>query len=136
MLGIPYVYSFLAEAFGKVDRTEEALAILAQVPAAEDWTGEHVWDAELHRLKSEVMLVAGGHENEIEACFHQAIEISRHRQARSYELRATVSLCRLWQKQGKTEEARQMVQEIYDWFTEGFDTKDLQEAKALLEELS
>ncbi len=78
----------------------------------------------------------GGDEAEVEACFHRAIEVARRQQAKSWELRATVSLCRLWQKQGKTEEARKILQEIYDWFTEGFDTKDLKEAKALLEELS
>jgi hypothetical protein len=73
---------------------------------------------------------------EAEACFLKAIEVARRQQAKSWELRATVSLARLWQSQGKKEEARQMLAEIYGWFTEGFDTKDLQEAKALLEELS
>jgi predicted ATPase len=71
-----------------------------------------------------------------EACFHKAIEIAQRQQAKSLELRATVSLARLWQQQGKTAEAHKLLSEIYDWFTEGFDTKDLQEAKALLEELS
>jgi predicted ATPase len=70
------------------------------------------------------------------ACFHKAIEIARQQQAKSLELRAVMSLSRLWQQQGKKEKARQMLAEIYGWFTEGFDTKDLQEAKTLLEELS
>ena len=69
-------------------------------------------------------------------CFHKAIEIARRQQAKSLELRATVSLARLWQQQGKHHEARNTLSEIYNWFAEGFDTKDLQEAKALLEELS
>src|SRR5713226_8664271 len=69
-------------------------------------------------------------------CFHKAIEIARRQQAKSLELRAVMSLSRLWQRQGKKDEARQLLAEIYGWFTEGFDTKDLQEAKALLEELS
>jgi adenylate cyclase len=73
---------------------------------------------------------------EAEACFHKAIEIARRQQAKSLELRAVMSLARLWQQQGKNEEARQMLAEIYGWFTEGFDTADLKEAKALLEELS
>jgi predicted ATPase len=73
---------------------------------------------------------------EAEACFLKAIEIARKQQAKSLELRAVMSLSRLWQQQGKKEEARQMLAEIYNWFTEGFDTVDLQEAKALLEELS
>jgi predicted ATPase len=73
---------------------------------------------------------------EAEACFHKAIEIARKQQAKSWELRASTSLARLWQQQGKKEQARQLLAEIYGWFTEGFDTKDLQEAKALLEELA
>ena len=73
---------------------------------------------------------------EAEACFQKAIEIARQQQAKSLELRAATSLARLWQQQGKQREAHQMLAEIYDWFTEGFDTKDLQEAKALLEELA
>ena len=72
---------------------------------------------------------------EAEACFHKAIEIARKQQAKSLELRAVMSLSRLWQQQGKKDEARQMLAKVYNWFTEGFDTKDLQEAKALLEEL-
>jgi len=74
-------------------------------------------------------------ESEAEECFWKAIEIARKQQAKSLELRAVMSLSRLWQSQGKKEEARQMLAEIYNWFTEGFDTKDLQEAKVLLEEL-
>jgi predicted ATPase len=74
-------------------------------------------------------------EDEAEVCFLKAIEIARKQQAKSLELRAVMSLSRLWQQQGKKAEARQMLAEIYSWFTEGFDTKDLQEAKALLEEL-
>ncbi|HEV8713013.1 MAG TPA: hypothetical protein VGX03_09315, partial [Candidatus Binatia bacterium] len=73
---------------------------------------------------------------EAEAYFHKAIKIARQQQAKSLELRATVSLARLWQQQGKQKEAHEVLAEIYGWFTEGFDTKDLQEAKALLEELS
>jgi predicted ATPase len=75
-------------------------------------------------------------QGEAEVCFLKAIEIARKQQAKSWELRATVSLTRLWQQQGKQDAARNALSEIYNWFTEGFDTKDLQEAKALLEELS
>src|SRR5262249_15123049 len=75
-------------------------------------------------------------EAEAEACFHKAIEVARRQQAKSWELRATVSLARLWQNQGKRKEAHKLLAEVYGWFTEGFDTKDLQEARALLEELS
>ncbi|MFQ6115002.1 MAG: hypothetical protein ACE5NG_13130 [bacterium] len=76
-----------------------------------------------------------GEEAEAEASFKKAIEVARRQNAKSWELRATMSLCRLWQNQGKRGEARQILGEIYGWFTEGFDTKDLQEAKALLDEL-
>ena len=71
-----------------------------------------------------------------ESCFQQAIEVARRQQARSWELRATTSLARLWRKQGRVDEARQMLAEIYDWFSEGFDSADLIEARTLLEELS
>ena len=74
-------------------------------------------------------------EGKAEACFHQALAISRHQQAKSLQLRAAMSLARLWQRQGKRDAARQVLAEVYGWFTEGFDTADLQEAKALLEEL-
>jgi predicted ATPase len=77
-----------------------------------------------------------GHEAEAEARLHKAIEVARRQSAKSWELRATVSLCRLWQGQGRTDEARHALAEIHGWFTEGFDTPDLKEAKALLEELS
>ena len=75
-------------------------------------------------------------QGEAEACFLKAIEIAQKQQAKSLELRATTNLARLWQRQGKQQEAHQMLSEVYHWFTEGFDTKDLQEAKALLEQLS
>jgi len=75
-------------------------------------------------------------QQEAEACFHKAIEVARRQQAKSLELRAVMSLARLWQQQGKKKQARKMLAEIYGWFTEGFDTADLQEAKALLDELS
>jgi predicted ATPase len=117
---------------------------------------ERYHEAELLRLKGELLLqqgvgssstrsapmeasvavVGGTHtlslRTEVEAYFHQAISIARHQQAKSLELRAVMSLSRLWQQQGKREEARQMLAGVYDWFTEGFDTPDLQEAKALL----
>jgi predicted ATPase len=82
------------------------------------------------------LLLAQGDGEEAKASFHKAIEVARRQQAMSWELRATVSLCRLWQQQGKRQEARHRLTKIYDWFTEGFDTPDLQEAKALLEELA
>jgi len=91
----------------------------------------------LYRLKGEVLLArAAEHHGEAETCFRQALDVARRQQAKSLELRAAISLSRLWQRQGKRDEARQLLTEIYDWFTEGFDTADLQEAKALLADLS
>ena len=106
-------------------------------------TGERYYEAELYRLKGELTLaqsrvqgLASSVQKEAEECFQKAIEVARKQQAKSLELRAVMSLSRLWQQQGKKSEARQMLAEIYGWFTEGFDTKDLQEAKVLLEKLA
>jgi predicted ATPase len=93
-------------------------------------------EAEIYRLKGELLRILGKPEDEVEGHFRQAIEISRRRSAKSWELRATMSLSRLWQSQGKREEARKALEEVYSWFTEGFTTPDLIEAKALLEGLS
>jgi predicted ATPase len=91
----------------------------------------------LHRLKGELLLgQSSPDEHQAEARFHQALNIAHRQQAKSLELRAAMSLSRLWQRQGKPAEARQLLAEVYGWFTEGFDTADLQEAKAMLEELS
>ena len=127
--------------YGKAGQAEEGLAALAEALTVVDKSGERFYEAELYRLKGTLTLqsqVQGpkSQVEEAEACFHRAIEIARRQQAKSLELRAAMSLARLWQQQGKKEEARQMLAEIYGWFTEGFDTKDLQEAKALLEELA
>jgi predicted ATPase len=104
-----------------------------------DRTDEHFYEAELYRIKGELTLQSNllrSKVEEAEACFLKAINITQKQQAKSLELRATMSLARLWQSQGKTTEAHQMLSEVYNWFTEGFDTKDLQEAKALLAELA
>jgi predicted ATPase len=138
----PYYLALLAEAYGKGEQLEEGLTVLAEALAAVDKTGERVYEAELYRLKGELTLQAKVQslkskvEEEAEECFWKAIEVARTQQAKSLELRAVMSLARLWQQQGKKAEAQQMLAEIYGWFTEGFDTKDLQEAKVLLEELA
>jgi len=125
----------LAEAQAKAGQPEEGLANLAEALALVEETDERHWEAEIHRLKGELLLMQGD-DAEAEASFHRAIEVARRQSARSWELRATTSLARLWQEQGRTDEARQMLAEVYGWFTEGFDTPDLKEAQALLEELS
>jgi predicted ATPase len=96
-----------------------------------------VWEPELYRLKGELLLQqSSDNQAEAETCFHHALDIARNQQAKSWELRAATSLARLWQQQGKREEARQVLAAVYDWFTEGFDTADLQDAKSLLDELA
>ena len=99
--------------------------------------GQRLHEAELYRLKGELLLKQSvSDEQQAETCFRQALEVARRQQAKSWELRAAMSLSRLWQQQGKCTEARELLAPVYDWFTEGFDTADLREAKALLEELS
>ena len=133
----PYFLALLTEAYGKVGQPEEGLKVLVEALAIVDNTGERNWEAELHRCKGELLLMQQGQKvGEAEECFQQALNIARRQQAKSFELRAAMSLSRLWQQQGKQEEALQMLADIYGWFTEGFDTVDLQEAKALLEELA
>jgi predicted ATPase len=111
--------------------------VLTEALAYTHTTGERFYEAELHRLKGELLLALSS-ENHLaaEACFQQALEVARRQQAKSLELRVAMSLSRLWQCQGKRAEARQLLAEIYGWFTEGFDTADLLEAKALLEALT
>ena len=126
---------FLAEAQAQAGHVDQGLATLSQALTFVRDTNECQVEAELHRLRGELLL-AHGDQAKAEASFHRAIDIARRQRAKSWELRATTSLCRLWQQQGKREEARQRLAGIYDWFTEGFDTPDLKEARALLEELS
>ncbi len=161
----PYWLSLLVEAHGKVGQPEQGLNVLAEALALVGKNGERCYEAELYRLKGELTLQSRQVKNksetslgqvegkskltnpqsltpspqaeaEAEACFHKAIEIARRQSAKSWELRATTSLARLWQQQGKKKQTHQMLSEIYGWFSEGFDTGDLQEAKALLEELT
>ena len=138
----PSWLALLAEAWGKVGQPEEGLDTLAEAVAVVDKNGERDYEAELYRLKGQLTLQSqvpsprSKVEEEAEACFRQAIDIARRQQAKSPELRAVMSLARLWRQQGKKEDAHQMLAEIYGWFTEGFGTKDLQDAKALLDKLS
>lgn len=136
----------LATLYAKGGRIEEGLQVLAETLDIVEKTGERVEEAELYRLKGELLLAREGKNvragfkpaptEEAEGCFLQAIEIARQQQAKSLELRAAMSLAQLWQRQGKQQEAYEMLSAIYGWFTEGFGTKDLQEAKALLHALA
>jgi len=137
-LGLTQLLGLLAEAFGKGGQAAEGLDVLSKALIAVDENSEHHYEAELYRLKGELHLQeAKGQKLEIvEGCFLRAIDIARSQQAKTLELRAVMSLSRLWQQWGKSKEARQMLAEIYGWFTEGFDTQDLQEAKSLLRALT
>jgi predicted ATPase len=127
--------SLLADTYRKAKKISEGLATVEEALAMVNEKGFRLLEPELYRLKG--MLLLGGEANsEAEVCFQRAIEVARRLKAKTWELRATLSLCRLWQKQGQRERARKMLGEIYAWFTEGFETRDLKEAKALLEALS
>ena len=147
----PYYLALLAEAYAKDDQVEEGLRAVAEGLAFVERTEERFSEAELYRLKGELILqkfkacpepsrrIQGSGfngEEEAEECFQQAIDIAQKQQAKSWELRAATSLARLWQGQGKRAEARNLLAPVYDWFTEGFDTADLKDAKALLEDLA
>jgi predicted ATPase len=136
-LVLPYFLARLAEACGKEERIEAGLHLLDEALTLVDKHGECWWEAELHRLKGVFMLQhAVPDAKRAEACFQQALGVARHQQARSLELRAATSLARLWQQQGQRAKAHELFAPIFGWFTEGFDTADLHEAKGLLDELS
>jgi predicted ATPase/DNA-binding XRE family transcriptional regulator len=128
--------SLLVEAHLRMGQVAEGLAVLERALAKVEETGERYMEPEYHRLKGELLLRRGTDESEAERQFLKAIDTAHRQSAKSLELRATVSLCRLWQAQGKIEEARQRLAEIYSWFTEGFDTPDLKEARAFLDALA
>jgi predicted ATPase len=161
-LSQPYHLALLAEAYGRGGQIEAGLCALEEALVAADQHAEHFYEAELQRLKGELLLrksVAAGFtpaptelqrgrdagigaagqsslQIEAQACFQTALDIARRQQAKSCELRAAMSLARLWQRQGKRTEAPELLAPVYGWFTEGFDTADLREAKTLLEGLS
>ena len=133
----PLFLALLAEAYGVLGQIEEGLHVLAEALAAVEHTGGRFYEAELNRLKGELLLrQAPPDEDQAETCFRQALDVAHFQQAKALELRAAMSLSRLWRQQGKRAEAHELLAPIYDWFTEGFDTADLQEARTLLAELS
>jgi len=133
----PYILTLLAAAHGHMGQDDEGLHRLATALAVVEKTGERLWEAELHRLKGELLLrLSADNSTEAETCFHQALDMARHQGAKAWELRAAMSLARLWQQQGQRDAACDLLKPIYGWFTEGFDTADLQEAKVLLDALA
>ena len=124
------------EALGRAGQVEEGLRLLAEALAAFEASGRGDMLAEAYRLQGALLLRQSAPDpTQAETCFQQALAIARRQQAKSWELRATMSLARLWQQQGKRTAAYELLAPIYGWFTEGFDTADLREAKALLEAL-
>jgi predicted ATPase len=131
-----YHLAWLAGAYGHLGQPESGLRVLTEALAAVEASGERFAEAELFRLKGELLLAQSAeHHAAAATCFQQALAVARRQQAKSWELRAAMSLSRVWQQQGKRAEARALLAPIYGWFTEGFETADLQEAKALLAEL-
>jgi predicted ATPase len=132
----PYCLGLLAEAYGAGGHPDAGLTALAEALAVLDTTELRSYAAELYRLKGALLQQqAVPDASQAETCFHQALDIARQQQAKSFELRAATSLARLWQSQGKRQEAYDLLAPVYHWFTEGFDTADLQEAKTLLDQL-
>ncbi|MBE3561969.1 MAG: 6-hydroxy-D-nicotine oxidase, partial [Ktedonobacteraceae bacterium] len=134
-LRLPYYLSLLAHICGKAGYAGEGLAFIDEAFSEARAHQERWWDAELHRLRGELLLVQGVDADDIEAALLRAIEIAQTQQARSLELRATISLARLWSAHHRSEEARLRLSTLYGWFTEGFETPDLQEARRLLAQL-
>jgi len=133
--GAPAILSYLAAALQKVGRHGEALGALELGVAQAEGMGQHYYDAELYRIKAEILLDSDGDAEGAEAFFGESLDIARRQEAKTFELRSAISLARLWQRQGKRDAARALLSPVYAWFTEGFDTRDLISAKALLEEL-
>jgi predicted ATPase len=136
-LNVSYFCTLLADVSAHLGHTEDSLQALAEAHTLAEQHEEHWWEAEIYRLRGVVLLRQTiPQQEEAEACFQQALTVAHSQQAKSLELRAAISLARLWQHQGKRAEAYELLAPIYSWFTEGFDTADLQEAKTLLETLT
>jgi predicted ATPase len=134
-----YLY-LLAEIYGKAGQPEAGLRALTEALTTMETAGDQHCKAEVYRLQGELLqCVEGGMQHAAltpETCFHQALDVARRQQVKSFELRAATSLARLWQQQGKRQEAYDLLAPVYEWFTEGFDTADLKDAKSLLDELA
>jgi class 3 adenylate cyclase/predicted ATPase len=135
--GYSYHLSLLTEAYIQVEKPEEGLTVLQEALSFVEKTGERVHEADLYRLKGQLLLQQSmDNHTEAASCFHQAIAIAQSQSAKSWELRAATSLAKLWQSHDKRKEAYDLLAPVYGWFTEGFDTADLQDAKALLDALA
>ena len=136
-LQVTHWLALLAEAYGKRGQIEEGLAALAEALTLVEKNGERYYEAEIHRLKGELLLQQSSDtDTDAGVCFNKAITIAQNQNAKSWELRAATSLAKLWQRQGEVAEARDLLAPVYQWFQEGHDTADLKDAKALLDELA
>jgi predicted ATPase len=136
-LHLPHFLAALSEAARAHGQPAEGLEVLAEAMAIVESTGERYFEAELHRLQGELLLERSpGDHGPAESAFQKALSVAHAQQAKSLELRAAMSLAQLWQAQGKADQARDLLAPVYGWFTEGFDTADLKDAKALLDDLT
>jgi len=132
----PLHLSYLARAHAELGQFDDAWRCLGEAMTAVETTGEKLWEAEVYRTAGDIALSPEPDAAKAEGYFERALTVARQQQAKSWELRAAMSLGRLWRDQGKSQQARELLAPVYGWFTEGFDTRDLQEAKALLDTLA
>jgi predicted ATPase len=131
-----YYLALLADICRQSGRPEAGQRAIAEAFAFAEESGERWWEAELHRLSGELLLLQSGKRRaQAEACFHRALQIARQQSAKAFELRAATSLARLWADGGERHKAKDLLAPVYGWFTEGFDTQDLKDAGALLDQL-
>jgi len=131
----PHYYSLFAILQARAGKRPDSLSAIGKAKELVSETGEHFWHADVVRIEGEIGLILGASAKEAEEKFVEALKVSRKQRAKSFELRAATSIARLWRDQGKRPEAHDLLAPIYGWFTEGFDTLDLKEAKSLLEQL-
>ena len=135
-LFVPLYLSHLTRAYAELERVDDAWRCISEAITAVETTKERWWEPEVHRMAGEIALMLPQRDAvKAQDYFERALAIARQQQAKSWELRAATSLARLWRDQGKPQQARDLLAPVYSWFTEGFDTLDLKEAKALLDEL-
>ena len=132
---LPLWFSCLAKSYAELGQLDDAWRCISDATRTAKTTKERAWEADIQRIAGEIALLSDD-EASAEAYFNRALAIARQQKARSWELSAAMSLARLWRDQGKEQQARGLLAPVYGWFTEGFDTRDLKEAKALLEELA
>jgi predicted ATPase len=135
-MGMPLTLSILARAYAELGQMDDAWRCIGEAITSMETTKAAIWEAQVYRTAGEISLMSPEPDaTKAQAYFERALAVARQQQAKSWELRAAMSLARLWCEQGKPQQARELLAPVYGWFTEGFDTRDLKEAKALLEEL-